>query len=363
METAATEEELFLEGRHLALRRRVEALGDSLAAADPLARLAADGLIQLALPEAQEVPDLRSLCVVQQALARVSVAAGRAFETQVSGGHLLFLAGSDRQRDDLLVGIRSGDRVAALATGEDGDDVLPATLATARPEGDDYVLDGTKTFVRSAGKAALFTVLARTGEGDSGLTLFLVEPGRPGVGVEDRRLLGDTTVVDLHLEGCRVAASARLGGEGEGLALAERSRIFLAPMLGAAALGLGVRALDEALARLRNLGDSGGRPSVSQGTQHALADMATELEGGRLLVERAAAEQDAGRARPDLSAMAQLFAVETAGRVVDAAVQLDGESGLLEGSVLEGLYRAVRSCRFERGTTASYRDRIARERL
>lgn len=375
--------EPFLEPAHLALRERAAAFvrerlapaGIDEEAADAPRRclelLAADGLLDHVVPAAYggaaERLDLRSICVVREQLAYGSGLADLMFAMQGLGSHPLLLGAAEELRARLLGGVRTGGQIAAIAITEPeaGSD-LGGIRLTARADGDDYVLDGEKTFISNAGHATFYSLLARTGapeEGRDGLSFFLVEADRPGVSVERLDLLSPHPIGRVLLSGCRVPATRLLGREGEGFDLALRTLNFFRPTVGAAAVGFAARALDEAVGHVRQRVQFGRALARFQGVQHMLADMATEVDAARLLVHQAAAAVDAGRGAPDRSSMAKLYATESAWRVVDAAVQLLGARGLLAGAPVEKLYREVRALRIYEGTSEIQRNLIAREML
>jgi acyl-CoA dehydrogenase len=380
---AAAAADPFLDPAHLELASRVESfVRDRLrpaaideeapgAALRMLDLLAAGGLLDHAVPSryggASETLDLRAICVTRSVLARGSGLADALFVMQALGSHPLLLAGTETLREALLPGLRRGEQAAAFALTEPGaGSDLGAIATTARRDGDDYVLEGAKWLISNAGFATFYTVLARTdGEGDPrrALSFFLVEDDRPGLTARPQRLLSSHPVGELRFEGCRVPSSHRLGEEGEGLAVALRTLNFFRPSVGAAACGFAARALDESLRWVAARRQFGRTLADFQGVQHRLADMATELEASRMLVHRAAAEQDRGQGRPEAAAMAKLYATEAAGRICDAAVQLHGGAGLLAGSAVERLYREVRALRIYEGTSEVQRNLIARELL
>jgi acyl-CoA dehydrogenase len=147
-------------------------------------------------------------------------------------------------------------------------------------------------------------------------------------------------------------ARAQLVGEvGQGLRLALGTLDVLRTSVGAAAVGMGQRALDEALAHVRRRVQFGKPLAEFQLVQGALAEMATELDAARLLVARAAWAKDTASAGKTEVAMAKMFATEAAQRIIDRALQLFGGLGVVRGSVTERLYRSVRALRIYEGTT------------
>ncbi len=168
----------------------------------------------------------------------------------------------------------------------------------------------------------------------------------------------------IALEECCIPEGRLLGKEGEGLKIAFRTLDVLRCTVGAAAVGLAQRALEEALRYSRQRRQFDQALAEFQGTRFKLADMATELEAARLLVYQAAWINDRGeRTLNQKSAMAKYYATEAAQRVVDQALQIHGGVGVVVGSVVERLYRDVRSLRIYEGTSEIQRLVIARSLL
>jgi acyl-CoA dehydrogenase len=156
----------------------------------------------------------------------------------------------------------------------------------------------------------------------------------------------------------------RLGGEGEGWKIAQRTLDTLRCTVGAAAVGFARRALEEALAYSRNRRQFGRVLAEFQGIQFKLADMATELEAARLLVYQAASMKDHHHQEAPLkTSMAKLFATEAAQRIVDQSLQIHGGNGVVVGNILERLYRDVRALRIYEGTSEIQRLIIAKHLL
>ena len=233
-------------------------------------------------------------------------------------------------------------------------------------DGDDYVLDGTKIFISNATIASFFVVFARTPTARNARSVHSSSTAdHPGVTIARRQaMMAPHPIAEVQLSGCRVPSSQRLGEEGDGMRLALGTLDFFRSSVGAAACGLASRALEESRAHVQSRRQFGSPLSGFQLTQAALADMATELDAARLLVYRAAWAKDAGAERLTReSAMAKLFATETAQRVVDRAVQLHGGAGVERGAVVERLYREVRALRIYEGTSEIQRLVIARQLL
>jgi acyl-CoA dehydrogenase len=379
----------YTDDRREALRERVRAFARAAlrrpaGGADPraLARaLAGEGLFRLLAPAdaggaAAGVEPL-SLVVAREELAWASGLADALFAVQGLCALPLALAGAGEARRRWLAALAGGDAIGAFAVTEPeaGSD-LAAVATTARADAGDYVLDGHKTFISNAAFADVFFVLARVvregaearapGEAHAA---FVVPREAAGVDTSPLELLGAHAVGAVRLRGVRIPASARLGAEGEGLALTLRTLEVFRPTVGAAACGLAARALDEARRRVEVRRQFGRPLAAHQAVAFAVAERATELEAARGLVYRAAWLKEqalaAGRdERLDTSAsMAKLFATETAQRVVDTALQLHGAAGLVKGGVIEALYEEVRALRIYEGTSEMQKLVIARALL
>jgi acyl-CoA dehydrogenase len=301
--------------------------------------------------------DVRSLCLARETLARTSGLADFAFAMQGLGSGPISLFGTTEQRATYLPRVCAGRAVAAFALSEPhaGSDVA-AIRTTARRDGPDYVLDGTKTWISNAGLADFYVVFARTGDqssGSKGLGAFVVDAGSPGLTVSEKiRVIAPHPLGTLRFDGCRVPGARLLGEPGQGFKIAMATLDVFRSTVGAAALGFARRALDEALARSQARVAFGRPLATFQLVQQKLADMAVDVDASALLVYRAAWTKDRAAERVTReAAMAKLYATEAAQRVVDAAVQLFGGLGVVSGVPVERLYREVRALRIYEGTT------------
>ena len=308
--------------------------------------------------------DVRTVCLLRETFARGSALADFAFAMQGLGSGPLSLFGTEAQRREYLPRVAAGQAIAAfaLSEAEAGSDV-GAMRTTARRDGGDYVLDGRKHWISNAGIADFYIVFCRLPEGgDRSYAAFVVDADRPGLRVGERfAVTAPHPLGTLELAGCRVPAGALVGEAGRGLRVALATLDVFRPTVGAAALGLARRALDEALAHVRGREVFGQPLARHQLTQAKLADMATAVDASALLVYRAAWARDRGGV-PRVTreaAMAKLFATEAAQRVVDDAVQLLGARGVLAGTPVERLYREVRALRIYEGTSEIQRLVIA----
>jgi acyl-CoA dehydrogenase len=338
-----------------ACQRIVRALGDA-------------GWLRLAVPAtSNDSLDVRSLCLVRETLARYSGLADFAFAMQGLGSGPITLFGSEELKERYLPGVARGERIAAFALSEpDAGSDVAALQTNARRNGDDYILDGTKTWISNGGIADHYVVFARTGEqGSRGISAFVVDADAAGLRIAERiRVNAPHPLATLSFEGCRVPIRQRLGSEGEGFKIAMATLDVFRATVGAAALGFARRALDEAVTWVTQRRAFGQTLAEFQLVQARVADMALEVDAAALLVYRAAWTKDGGAARITReAAMAKLYATEVAQRVVDAAVQLLGARGVVWNSPVERLYREVRALRIYEGTTEIQKLVIARQVL
>jgi acyl-CoA dehydrogenase len=301
-------------------------------------------------------------------LAAASPLADAVFALQCLGSMPVHLAGGEEEKRRWLPEVAAGRAMAAFAMTEAaaGSDVA-AMETRARRAGDDYILTGRKTLISNAGLADLYVVFAVTDPeaGKKGLSCFLVPAGTPGLAFAASQVLSAPHPLgEIALEDCRIPGAARLGAEGEGLAIGLATLDRLRPSVAAAACGMAARGLAEALAHARERRQFGKRLAELQLVQDKLARMAIGLAAARLLVYRAAWEADAGGGglRCD-AAMAKALATETAQEIVDQAVQILGGRGLLADHPVDRLYRSVRALRIYEGTTEIQRLIVARELL
>ena len=324
-----------------------------------------DGLLDLAVPHPGGRLDVRSLCLMRDILGRHAGLADFAFAMQGLGTGAITLFGTDAQRARWLPPVRAGTSLAAFALSErDAGSDVAALATTARRDGDAWVLDGEKTWISNGGIAGHYVTFARTGEapGTRGLSAFIVPADAPGLSIAARiDTIAPHPLATLRFEGCRVPDANLVGTPGQGFRIAMSVLDVFRSTVGAAALGLARRALDEALRHARSRMLFGAPLSDMQMTQAALADMATEVDAAALLVYRAAWTKDAGAERVTREAsMAKLYATEAAQRVVDRAVQIHGGLGVTKGNKVEELYREVRALRIYEGASEVQRIVIAR---
>lgn len=337
-----------------------------------LARLGAGGWLRHAVPASHggvtDALDVRCLCIIRETLGRWHGLADFVFAMQGLGSGAVSLFGSDAQKAWLLPGIADGSRMGAFALTEleSGSDVA-AMATTARLDGNEWRIDGAKTYISNGGIATQYILFARTGEapGAKGISAFLVPADTPGLVVAERqRVMAPHPLATLRFDNLRLPADALIGEGGKGFAYAMASLDLFRTTVGAAALGFARRALDEATARVKQRQLQGKPLADNAVVQAQLADMAMDIDAAALLIYRAAWVRDVeGRRNTREAAMAKLYATDHAQAVIDRAVQLHGGMGVTHGAVVENLFREVRALRIYEGASEVQRVVIAREHL
>lgn len=304
------------------------------------------------------------LCLLREALATVSTEAETALALQGLGTYPIVLAGTDAQHGAWVPRVARGEAVAAYALSEpDAGSDAGALRLRAEPDGDRWRLTGEKTWISNAPEADFYTVFARTtaDAGARGVTGFVVPADRAGLSGEHLDMVSPHPIGRLVFDGVRVDRDDLLGEVDRGFGVAMQTLDLFRPSVGAFAVGMAQAALDAAVAHAGEREAFGAPLAKMQSVAHTLAEMRTRIEAARLLVYRAGSAYDEGRPGVSAtSAMAKLFATETAQYVVDAAIQVHGARALQRGHLLEHLYREVRAPRIYEGATEVQRTIIAR---
>jgi acyl-CoA dehydrogenase len=325
------------------------------------------GFLKLCVADGGTPPDVRSLAIARATLARHSGLADFAFAMQGLGSGAISLFGDAEQKADFLPGVSGGSAIAAFALTEPDAGSDAASIATrAVRAGDDWVIDGEKTYISNGTIADVVTLFARTSDdGARGLSAFILPLPAAGVTVAERiEVIAPHPLARLRLDGVRLPTSAMLGSEGDGFRIAMQTLNLFRVTVGAAALGFAQRGLDEALSFASNRRLGTATLADNAVTQDRLGDMATRIDASALLIARAAWQQDKGVAdNRRAAAMAKLHATEEAQKVIDMAVQLHGGLGVTVGAKVEELYREIRALRIYEGASEVQRMVIARDLL
>ncbi|MBT0958277.1 acyl-CoA dehydrogenase family protein [Alphaproteobacteria bacterium KMM 3653] len=289
------------------------------------------------------------------------------------GSQGIVMDGTPEQKAQWLPGVASGEVIASFALTEpDHGSDAGGIRTSARRDGDDFVINGTKRFITNAVRAGVFTVFARTdadSKGADGVSAFIVPADTPGITVAtpDRKLgQRGTKTSDVIFEDVRIPASAILGGEGNlnrgfgtAMKVLDRGRIHV----GAMAVGQGQRMLDIATDYALDREQFGKPIGEHQLVQGMLADCQAELHASRALV-RATAETFDREGKAILEASCtKYFCTEAAGRIADRALQIHGGAGYMAEYDIERLYRDIRLLRIYEGTSQIQQLVIARRTL
>ena len=308
--------------------------------------------------------------IIIEELSRVDGSVGIivAAHTSLCSNHI-YKAGSEEQKRKYLPKLASGEWIGcwSLTEPEAGSDAA-GTRTTAIPCGDDWVLNGSKTFTTNAHYSDVCVAMAVTDRGAAqhGISAFILEKGMPGfrAGKKENKLgLRASATGEVIFSNCHLAQSQLLGKKGEGfidsLKTLDGGRVSIAAL----SIGMAQGAYDAAL-RYSKLRKQFGRPiSEFQAIQHKLVDMAMEIDAARLLNYRAAWMLDRGKRVTRESSMAKLFASEAAVRIAGEAVQIHGGYGFIKDYPVEKFYRDVKLCTIGEGTSEIQRLVIARQLL
>ncbi len=332
-------------------------------------RLAAAGLFGITVPEewGGVGADALSYALVMEELSHGYASVADQVGLVELLGTLLTAHGTAPQRDRYLKPLLGADLRCAYALTEEGaGSDLAGLKTTARRDGAGWLLDGAKLWIHNAPVADFAAVLARTdpAAGHRGMSIFLVDLDAPGV-TRDRkeRKMGQrgSPVGGLRFEGVRLAADAMLGPEGRGfhmmMSVLDKGRVGI----GALAVGLLRRALEESIAYAKARVQFGRPIAEFQAVQWMVADMAKDAEAARLLVHQAARLLDAGAPATLAASMAKCFASDAAVARIADAVQVHGGSGYIRGVTVERLHRDAKITQIYEGTNQIQRMIMARE--
>jgi butyryl-CoA dehydrogenase len=317
-----------------------------------------DGLVEKGL-------GVTNMCIVTEELSKVCAGIALSFAGTALGAFPILLFGSEEQKRVFLPPIAAGKKLAAFgitepAAGSDAGSIR----TTARRDGDDYVLNGTKIFITNGGEADIYTIVALTQpeKGSRGASTFIVEKGTPGFTFgkkEDKMGIHASVTRELIFQDCRVPAANILGRDGMGFMVAMKTFDCSRPGVAAQALGIAEGALEEALKYVHQRQQFGKSVIAFQGIQWMLADMATQIEAARALIYTVAARVDAGETGlGHLSAMSKVFASDVAMKVTTDAVQIFGGYGYMHEYPVEKMMRDAKITQIYEGTNQIQRNII-----
>lgn len=303
--------------------------------------------------------DYISYAIAVEELSRVCGSTGVTLSAHLSlCANPIYMFGTEEQKKKYLVPLATGEKLGGFGLTEPsaGSDA-GGTRTTATRDGNDWILNGSKIFITNAGEAETYVVLARSdkaAEKHRGISAFIVEKGMPGFsfGKKEAKMgIRSSPTMELVFEDCRVPGENLLGQEGQGFKVAMKTldggRIGIA----AQALGIAQGAFDATVAYVKER-EQFNKPIASfQGVSFQLADMATQIEAARLLIYNAAYRASAGLSYSQESAMAKLFASETAMKVTTQAVQLHGGYGYTREFPVERMMRDAKITEIYEGTS------------
>jgi len=277
--------------------------------------------------------------------------------------------GDDTVRAKYVPRLTAGELIASYCLTEPGAGSDAASLTTkAVRDGDEYVLNGTKTFISGAGWSDIYVVMARTSDnGAKGVSTFVIEKGTKGLsfGANEKKMGWNAQpTAQVIMEDCRIPAENRVGAEGDGFKFAMSGLDGGRINIGACSLGGAQKALDASLQYTKERTQFGKSISDFQNTQFMLADMATELEASRMMIYRAADMLDkklpnAGAA----CAMAKRFTTDMCSKIANDALQLHGGYGYLSEYQIEQIVRDLRVHQILEGTNQIMRMIVSRSLL
>jgi butyryl-CoA dehydrogenase len=302
--------------------------------------------------------DTISYCVAIEEISRVCASSGVILSVNNSlVCYPLLKFGTEEQKREFLAPLASGKKLGCFALTEPGAGSDPASLrTTARRDGDDYILNGNKVFISNGTDADIALVFATVdpAKKHKGITCFIVPADTPGYshGTHEVKLgVNASGTTELAFQEMRIPARYRLGEEGEGFKVAmatlDGGRIGIASQ----AVGIARGAFEEALAYSQQRQQFGQNLSDFQAIQFYLADMATEIDAGRLLAWKAAWLKDHGKRFTLEASQAKLFTSEMAQRVTNKALQIHGGYGYTKEYNVERYFRDARITEIYEGTS------------
>lgn len=349
-----------------AREQHVDESDDRAACKEWVQRLGAAGWLRYCVPAAHggALPalDSRALVILRETLAFHSPLADFAFAMQGLGSGAITLAGTPEQQARYLPAVASGQKIAAFALSEPeaGSDVAAMALR-ATPTATGWALNGQKTWISNGGMADFYLTFAKTepDAGARGISAFIVDADTPGLDASAHiQVMAPHPLATLSFNGCAVAQDALVGTPNGGFKLAMQTLDIFRASVAAAALGMARRAFAEAVQHAKSRKMFGQTLADFQLTQARLGEMSALIDAAALLTYRAAWMRDcsstSGAGTPAYTAAAasaKLTATENAQKVIDMALQMFGGRGVQVGTVVEHLYRDIRSLRIYEGAS------------
>ena len=306
------------------------------------------------------------LCICVEELSKACLGVSTSFAANALGTYPILLHGSEAQKKKYLPDIAAGKKLVAfgLTEANAGSDAS-GVQTTARLEGNEYVINGTKQWITNGGEAELYTIIAITdkSKGPRGASAFIVEKGTPGFtfGKKENKMgIRASSTTELIFNNCRIPRENLIAKEGIGFIVAMKTLDSSRTGVGAQGVGVAQGAIDEALKFAKHRVQFGQPVTSFQAVQHMLADMQTQTEAARALVYSVARFIDTGAKDVSrASAMAKLFATDTAMKVTTDAVQVMGGSGYMKEYPVEKMMRDAKILQIYEGTNQIQRNVVA----
>ena len=299
-------------------------------------------------------------------ISKACLGVSTTYAANALGTYPIILNGSEAQKKKYLPDIASGKNLVAfgLTEANAGSDAS-GVQTTAKLDGNEYVLNGTKQWITNGGEAQIYTVIAITdkSKGARGASAFIVERGTPGFtfGKKENKMgIRASSTTELIFNNCRVPKENLIAREGMGFIVAMKTLDSSRAGVGAQGVGVAQGAIDECIKFAKGRVQFGQPVTSFQAIQHMLADMQTQTEAARALVYSVARMMDSGaKDFSRASAMAKLFATDTAMKVTIDAMQVMGGSGYMKEYPLEKMMRDAKILQIYEGTNQIQRNVIA----
>jgi butyryl-CoA dehydrogenase len=306
------------------------------------------------------------LILAVEELSKACLGVSTSYAANALGTYPILLYGNEAQKKKYLPDIASGKKLVAfgLTEANAGSDAS-GVQTTAKLEGSDYVLNGTKQWITNGGEAGIYTVIAITdkAKGARGASCFIVEKGTPGFtfGKKENKMgIRASSTTELIFNNCRIPKENLIAREGMGFIVAMKTLDSSRAGVGAQGVGVAQGAIDEAIKFAKGRVQFGQPITSFQAIQHMLADMQTQTEAARSLVYSAVRMMDSGaKDFSRASAMAKLFATDTAMKVTTDAVQVMGGTGYMKEYPVEKMMRDAKILQIYEGTNQIQRNVIA----
>jgi butyryl-CoA dehydrogenase len=306
------------------------------------------------------------LCIAVEELSTACLGVSTSYAANALGTYPILLYGTDAHKKKYMPDIASGRKLVAfgLTEANAGSDAS-GIQTTARLEGNEYVLNGTKQWITNGGEADIYTVIAITdkSKGARGASAFIVDKGTPGFtfGKKENKMgIRASSTTELIFNNCRIPKENLIAKEGMGFIIAMKTLDSSRTGVGAQGVGVAQGAIDEAIKFAKGRVQFGQPITSFQAVQHMLADMQTQTEAARALVYSTARLIDSGaKDFSRASAMAKLFATDVAMKVTTDAVQVMGGSGYMKEYPVEKMMRDAKILQIYEGTNQIQRNVIA----